>query len=161
LGIGFGGVFGGYFGIYPGSPATVSNGAPEPPEIRLKRAEIFDSSQEYFLATSVSFTFSNDSLVCDGTEFFLDLYFGLSDPHASWDVISVELVGNIQRVGDPQKTDFSTESRVRVKLKWFNENEVEGDTKSQVTIKIEASSSSVISPGRSTQAANVRIKCRG
>jgi hypothetical protein len=62
-------------------------GTIDEPEIRLKRAEIFDTKKEFqFGLSTVNFRFSNDSLVYDGSEFSLDLYFNLSDPHASWDV---------------------------------------------------------------------------
>jgi hypothetical protein len=75
-------------------------------------------------------------------------------------VIGVDLQGEILRVGEPEKVDFSTEHRVRVRLKWPNRNEV-NERKSAVIIKLEARSSSVISPGRGTVSAKVKMKCSG
>jgi RHS repeat-associated protein len=128
------------------------------PVITLKRAQIFDDTKEYFLSTSVTFKFPNDSLVCDGSEFNLDLYFNLSDPHAPWDVNGVDLEGEVVTIGDPEKTDFSAEHRVRVRLKWPNKDEV-NERRSSVTIKLETRSTSVISPGREDKSAKVVMKC--
>jgi RHS repeat-associated protein len=131
----------------------------DPPEIRLKQVEILEQVKKYeFSQDTVQFNFRN-SMVCDGEEFALTLSFSVFQTDATWNVLTVEMVGELLRIGDPQKSEAGEFGKqIKVRLRWDNKDEVT-ERKSSVTIKLEATRSNIYGPSRSAASAHVRMKC--
>jgi RHS repeat-associated protein len=143
-----------------------SGSPPAPPKITLKRVEILSGDYvEHFSfgSNTVSFVFSNSSSICDDTASFgtlLDLYFTVSDPNAEWNVLGIDLEGELIRNGDTEKAELgSLLKRVRIRLIWRNRDEAD-ERRSRVRIRLEAKKSNMFGTARETVTAIINMKCR-